>query len=30
MQAVAFLADAVTRTDRVKAYLDEHPKYRAK
>jgi hypothetical protein len=28
VQAIAFLADAVTRTDRVKAYLDSHPKYR--
>jgi aspartate aminotransferase len=27
-QAVRFFADAVTRTDRVKAYLDTHPKYR--
>jgi aspartate aminotransferase len=26
--AVRFLADAVTRTDRVKAYLESHPKYR--
>jgi aspartate aminotransferase len=26
--AVKFLADAVTRTDRVKAYLDSHPQYR--
>ena len=30
VQAVSFFADAVTRTDRVKAYLDENPKYRAK
>jgi aspartate aminotransferase len=28
VQAVEFFADAVTRTDRVKAYLDSHPKYR--
>ncbi|MFO0822230.1 MAG: aminotransferase class I/II-fold pyridoxal phosphate-dependent enzyme [Gemmataceae bacterium] len=28
VQAVAFFADAVTRTDRVKAYLESHPKYR--
>ena len=27
--AVRFLADAVTRTDRVRAYLESHPKYRA-
>jgi aspartate aminotransferase len=27
-QAVAFLAEAVTRTDRVARYLDEHPRYR--
>ncbi len=27
-QAVAFLADAVTRTDRVRRYLDANPKYR--
>jgi aspartate aminotransferase len=26
--AVRFLADAVTRTDRVRAYLEGHPKYR--
>ena len=26
--AVRFLADAVTRADRVKGYLDAHPKYR--
>ncbi|MBY0513017.1 MAG: pyridoxal phosphate-dependent aminotransferase [Gemmataceae bacterium] len=26
--AVRFFADAITRTDRVKAYLDSHPKYR--
>ncbi|VTR90756.1 aspartate aminotransferase : Aminotransferase, class I and II OS=Planctomyces maris DSM 8797 GN=PM8797T_14147 PE=3 SV=1: Aminotran_1_2 [Gemmata massiliana] len=30
VQAVAFFADAITRTDRVKAYLDANPKYRAK
>src|SRR5204862_3944725 len=28
VSAVAFFADAVKRTDRVKAYLDAHPKYR--
>lgn len=28
VEAVRFLADAVTRTDRVKAYLQSHPKYR--
>jgi aspartate aminotransferase len=28
VQAVRFFADAITRTDRVKAYLDSHPKYR--
>ena len=28
LAAVAFLADAVTRTTRVKTYLDAHPKYR--
>jgi aspartate aminotransferase len=28
VQAVHFFADAVTRTDRVKAYLAGHPKYR--
>lgn len=28
LQAVRFLADAVTRTDRVKTYLASHPKYR--
>ncbi len=28
-EAVRFLADAVTRTDRVKTYLDTHPRYRA-
>jgi aspartate aminotransferase len=28
LQAVAFLADAVTRTDRVHTYLEAHPKYR--
>jgi len=27
-QAVRFLADAVTRTDRVKKYLEQNPKYR--
>jgi aspartate aminotransferase len=27
-QAVAFLAEAVTRTERVKKYLDEQPRYR--
>jgi aspartate aminotransferase len=27
-QAVAFFAEAVTRVDRVKKYLDSHPKYR--
>jgi aspartate aminotransferase len=27
--AVRFLAEAVTRTDRVKAYLAANPKYRA-
>jgi aspartate aminotransferase len=27
-QAVQFLADAVTRTDRVTRYLEGHPKYR--
>lgn len=26
--AVKFFADAITRTDRVKTYLDSHPKYR--
>jgi aspartate aminotransferase len=30
VQAVSFFADAVTRTDRVTAYLDANPKYRAK
>ena len=30
VEAVAFFASAVTRTDRVKAYLDTHPKYRLK
>jgi aspartate aminotransferase len=30
VEAVAFFKDAITRTDRVKAYLDAHPKYRAK
>jgi aspartate aminotransferase len=28
-QAVAFLADAVTRTDRVRTYLDANPRHRA-
>ena len=28
VSAVAFLKEAVTRTDRVKAYLERHPKYR--
>src|SRR5205823_3445425 len=28
IEAVKFLAEAVTRTDRVKAYLDGHSKYR--
>jgi aspartate aminotransferase len=28
VQAVAFFADAITRTDRVKAYLAANPKYR--
>ncbi len=28
VQAVAFFADAITRTDRVRAYLESHPKYR--
>jgi aspartate aminotransferase len=28
VQAVQFFADAVTKTDRVKAYLESHPKYR--
>jgi aspartate aminotransferase len=28
VEGVAFLKDAITRTDRVKAYLDAHPKYR--
>jgi aspartate aminotransferase len=27
-QAVAFLAEAVTRNDRVKAYLEAHPEYK--
>jgi len=27
-QAVAFLAETVTRTDRVHRYLDSHPRYR--
>ncbi|QJW96121.1 pyridoxal phosphate-dependent aminotransferase [Frigoriglobus tundricola] len=30
VEAVAFFADAVNRSDRVKAYLDTHPKYRLK
>ena len=30
VEAVAFFKDAITRTDRVKAYRDAHPKYRAK
>ncbi len=29
VQAVSFFAEAVTRDDRVRAYLDAHPKYRA-
>jgi aspartate aminotransferase len=29
VKAVAFLKDAITRTDRVKKYLDANPKYRA-
>jgi len=28
VEAVHFLAEAVTRTDRVRRYLDEHPRYR--
>ncbi|MBY0460795.1 MAG: aminotransferase class I/II-fold pyridoxal phosphate-dependent enzyme [Gemmataceae bacterium] len=28
IQAVAFFAEAITRTDRVKAYLEANPKYR--
>ncbi len=28
VQAVRFLAEAVTRTDRVRGYLESHPKYR--
>ena len=28
VEAVAFFADAVTRTDQVNAYLESHPKYR--
>ena len=28
IEGVAFLKEAITRTDRVKAYLDAHPKYR--
>jgi aspartate aminotransferase len=28
VEAVRFFADAVTRTDRVKTYLDAHSKYR--
>lgn len=30
VDAVAFFKDAITRTDRVNAYLDAHPKYRVK
>ncbi|MDY3559320.1 aminotransferase class I/II-fold pyridoxal phosphate-dependent enzyme [Gemmata sp. JC673] len=30
VQAVQFFADAITRTERVKAYLEANPKYRAK
>jgi aspartate aminotransferase len=30
VEAVRFLGEAVTRTDRVKAYLESHPKYRAR
>ena len=29
VQAVRFLADAITRTDRVKSYLEANPKYRS-
>jgi aspartate aminotransferase len=29
VEAVRFLADAVTRTERVRGYLEAHPKYRA-
>jgi aspartate aminotransferase len=29
VEAVRFFAEAVTRTERVKAYLESHPKYRA-
>ena len=29
VDAVKFFADAITRTDRVKAYLEKNPKYRA-
>lgn len=28
IEAVRFFADSITRTDRVKKYLEEHPKYR--
>ena len=28
VEAVAFLREAITRTDRVEVYLDSHPKYR--
>lgn len=28
VEAVTFFKDAITRTDRVKAYLDAHPKYK--
>lgn len=30
LQAVDFLKEAITRTDRIAAYLDAHPKYRLK
>ena len=30
VEAVAFLKEAITRTDRVKAYLEKNGKYRAK
>lgn len=30
VSAVRFFADAVTRTDRVRAFLDTHPKYRVR
>jgi aspartate aminotransferase len=30
LQAVAFLAEAVTRRDRVRAYLEAHPEYKLK